>query len=93
MNISLSRNEASSLSLICVLCCGIVANSFQGDGEPLVVSLALSGIAFASTYSLIRWLGATFMAVGLKGRDMSKLKKIDMYVGMRLQYSRYRSVD
>ena len=78
MNTSLSRTEASSLSIVCVVSCGIIANSFQGDGEPLVVSLALSGIAFASTYSLIRWLGGAFVKAGLKGRDMSKLKKTDM---------------
>lgn len=78
MSTSLSRAETSSLGLVCVVCCGIIANSFQGDGEPLVVSLALSGIAFASTYSLIRWLGGAFIKAGLKGRDMSKLKKADM---------------
>lgn len=80
MSYSLSRIEASSLGLIFVICCGIIANSFQGEGEPLIVSLALSGIAFASTYSLIRWLGGAFIKAGLKGKDMSKLKKIEMYV-------------
>jgi UDP-N-acetylglucosamine--dolichyl-phosphate N-acetylglucosaminephosphotransferase len=81
MNASLSRREASSLSTIALICLGIIANSFHGDGEPLIVSGALSGIAFASTYSLIRWLGISFIRVGLKGRDMAKLKKVEMYVG------------
>lgn len=80
MTTSLSRTEASSLSVLCVACFGIVANSFHGDGEPLVVSFAFSGIAFAFTYSLIRWLGNAFMKAGLRGRDMSKLKKAEMYV-------------
>ena len=80
MNISLSRFEASSLSVVFVACLGIVANSFHGDGEPLIVSLALSGIAFCSAFSLVRWLGDAFMKAGFKGRDMSKLKKVEMYV-------------
>lgn len=80
MNTSLSRIEASSLSLLSVACCSVVANSFHGEGEPMIVSLAFSGIAFAFTYSLIRWLGNAFMKAGLKGRDMSKLKKVEMYV-------------
>lgn len=80
MNSSLSRGEASSLTTLSLICLGILANSFHGDGEPLIVSGALSGIAFASTYSLIRWLGSSFIKVGLKGRDMSKLKKVEMYI-------------
>lgn len=80
MNTSLNRGEVSSLTTLSLVCLGILANSFHGDGEPLIVSGALSGIAFASTYSLIRWLGNSFIKVGLKGRDMSKLKKVDMYI-------------
>lgn len=80
MATSLSGTEASSLSLLSVACFGIVANSFHGDGEPLVVSFAFSGIAFAFTYCLIRWLGDAFMKAGLKGRDMLKPKKVEMYV-------------
>jgi UDP-N-acetylglucosamine--dolichyl-phosphate N-acetylglucosaminephosphotransferase len=56
-------------------CFGIIANTFHGDGEPLIASLAFSGIAFAASYSMIRWLGPTFMKSGLKGKDMSKLHK------------------
>ncbi|KAK6579811.1 hypothetical protein PZA11_007519 [Diplocarpon coronariae] len=54
---------------------GIIANTFRGDGEPLVASLACSGIAFAASYAMIRWLGPTFIKAGLKGRDMSKVQK------------------
>ena len=75
----LSSTEALSLSALSLACVGVVANTFQGDGEPVIASLAFSGIAFASSYSMIRWLGPVFMDAGLKGRDMSKLKKPEMY--------------
>lgn len=77
---SLTAKEVSYLSLLIVTCCGIVAHSLRGDVEPVLVSVAFSGIAFAFTYSLIRWLGKAFMKAGLKGRDMSKLRKEEMYV-------------
>lgn len=79
---SLSAKEVSFLSLLTVACCGIAAHSFRGDGEPVLISIALSGIAFAFTYSLIRWLGNAFMKAGLKGRDMLKLRKEEMYVNL-----------
>ena len=75
---TLSRIETYSLCSLAFACLAIVGNTFQGDGEPLVASLALSGIAFTMTYSLIRWLGNIFMAAGLKGKDMSKYRKIEM---------------
>ena len=75
---SLSRTETLALLLLAGGCVGITANSFQGDGEPLIVSLAFSGIAFALTFCLIRWLGQAFMRVGLKGRDMAKTKTAEM---------------
>lgn len=77
---SLTAKEVFYLSLVTVTCCGIVAHSLRGDVEPVLVSVAFSGIAFAFTYSLIRWLGQAFMKAGLKGRDMSKLRKEEMYV-------------
>ena len=77
---SLSSTEALSLSALSLACLGVIANTFQGDGEPLIASLAFSGIAFASTFSMIRWLGPVFLKAGLKGRDMSKLRKIEMYL-------------
>jgi len=69
---ALSRTESTSLLTLAVACVGVLANTFQGDGEPLVASLALSGLAFAATFALIRWLGPTFIRSGLKGVDMSK---------------------
>ena len=80
MSTSLTRAEAVCLSAITITCIGTIANTFQGDGEPLATSLAFSGIAFSFTFSLIRWLGDIFMAAGLKGKDMSKLRNVEMYV-------------
>lgn len=74
----LSTSEQLSLLTLSGACLGIIAHTFQGDGEPLIASLAFSGIAFAATYALVRWLGDVFMAIGLKGKDMSKAKKIEM---------------
>ncbi|ODH51501.1 hypothetical protein GX48_02369 [Paracoccidioides brasiliensis] len=78
MKDALTRNETWSLLALVVACLGVLANTFQGDGEPLVASLALSGIAFAATYSLIRWLGGVFIKAGLKGKDMSKLRQVEI---------------
>ena len=69
---TLSRVEAWSLVALLGACFSIIANTFQGDGEPLIAALAFSGLAFASTYALTRWLGPKFISIGLKGRDMSK---------------------
>ncbi|KAJ5052002.1 uncharacterized protein L3040_001762 [Drepanopeziza brunnea f. sp. 'multigermtubi'] len=71
----LSFTETLSLLSLSLACVGIIANTFRGDGEPLIASLAFSGIAFAASYSMIRWLGPTFMKAGLKGKDMSKVHK------------------
>ncbi|EKG17210.1 hypothetical protein MPH_05588 [Macrophomina phaseolina MS6] len=75
---TLSRGESLALLSLLAACIGILANTFQGDGEPLIASLAFSGIAFASCYALIRWLGAAFMRAGFKGRDLSKLKNVEI---------------
>jgi UDP-N-acetylglucosamine--dolichyl-phosphate N-acetylglucosaminephosphotransferase len=72
---ALSFTEKLSLSSLSLACLGIIANTFQGDGEPLIASLALSGVAFSASYAMIRWLGPTFMKAGLKGKDMSKVHK------------------
>lgn len=80
MDTALSATEATSLGLLSVVCLSIIVNTFHDEGEPIRASLALSGIAFAFTYSLIRWLGNAFIKAGLKGRDMSKLGKSEMYV-------------
>jgi UDP-N-acetylglucosamine--dolichyl-phosphate N-acetylglucosaminephosphotransferase len=71
----LSRAETLSLFALAAACVGILINNFQADGEPLIASLALSGIAFSATYSMIRWLGPAFMKAGLRGVDMSKHHK------------------
>ncbi|WEW59541.1 tunicamycin resistance protein [Emydomyces testavorans] len=75
MNPTLTRTETWTLLTVVVACVGIIVNTFQGDGEPLIASLALSGISFASAFGLIRWLGPVFMKAGLKGKDMSKVKQ------------------
>lgn len=75
---ALSRAETLSLATLSAACAAILANTFQGDGEPLIASLALSGIAFSLTYSMIRWLGPVFMKAGLKGVDMSKHHKKEL---------------
>ena len=80
MSATLSKQETWSLLGLFVACIAVIANTFQGDGEPLIASLAFSGIAFASSYSMIRWLGPVFMKAGLKGKDMSKVRKVEMYV-------------
>lgn len=81
MTTNLSGVESWSLLTISAACVGIIVNTFHGDGEPLIASLAFSGLAFALTFSLIRWLGDVFMKANLKGRDMSKLRNIEMYIG------------
>ena len=79
MTAALSSSEAWSLLALSSTCLGIFANTFQGDGAPLIVSLAFSGLAYSVTYALIRWLGPTFIGAGLKGKDMSKTIKKEMY--------------
>jgi UDP-N-acetylglucosamine--dolichyl-phosphate N-acetylglucosaminephosphotransferase len=71
----LSLTETLSLLGLSSACFAIIANTFHGDGEPLIASVAFSGIAFAASYAMIRWLGPTFMKAGLKGKDMSKVHK------------------
>jgi len=72
---ALSTTETLSLISLSFACIGIIANTFHDDGEPLIASLALSGIAFSATYAMVRWLGPTFMKAGLKGTDMNKKDK------------------
>jgi UDP-N-acetylglucosamine--dolichyl-phosphate N-acetylglucosaminephosphotransferase len=75
---SLSRTETLSLLSLGLACTGVIANTFQGDGEPLIASIAFSGIAFSATYAMIRWLSAAFIKANLKGTDMSKKRKVVM---------------
>ena len=77
---SLSSQETWRLLVLVGACVGIITNSFQGDdGAPLLASVAFSGIAFAIAFSLIRWLGPVFMKAGLKGKDMAKPSRPEMY--------------
>ncbi len=88
MTSALTGAEAWSLLALSAACVGIIVNTFHGEGEPLIASLAFSGIAFAFAFSLIRWLGETFMRANLKGRDMSKLKKTEMYEKLNKIYTK-----
>lgn len=71
----LTREETICLLTVSGACVAILANTFQGEGAPLVASLALSGGAFSATFAMIRWLGPKFIKAGLKGVDMSKHSK------------------
>ena len=76
----LARHEQYSLLAIFGAGAAIIANSFNGDGNPIAVSVAYSGIGFSIAYCLIRWLGGVFISAGFKGKDMSKSRKVEMYV-------------
>ncbi|KIW05880.1 uncharacterized protein PV09_03076 [Verruconis gallopava] len=78
MTSELTREERHSLLAIFGAGVAIVSNSFNGDGNPIVASLAYSGIGFSITYCLIRWLGPAFMKAGFKGKDMSKARKVEI---------------
>jgi len=80
MGEDLGKTETLSLLSLFAACVGVIANTFQGDGEPLIASLAFSGLAFCFTFCLIRWLGSTFMKAGLKGKDFSKKHAVEMCV-------------
>ncbi|KAL4761982.1 UDP-N-acetylglucosamine--dolichyl-phosphate N-acetylglucosaminephosphotransferase [Aspergillus foveolatus] len=69
---SLSPRETWSLLVLAGACLGVLVNTFEGEGAPLVSSIAFSGIAFAVTFSMIRWLGPVFIRAGLSGKDMAK---------------------
>jgi UDP-N-acetylglucosamine--dolichyl-phosphate N-acetylglucosaminephosphotransferase len=69
---ALTATEVYSLSTLTALCLAILINAWKSDGEPLFSSLAISGLAFAFSYTLVLWTGDVFMKRGYKGRDMSK---------------------
>lgn len=68
----LTRSETLTLLSLSASSLAVLLNTFQGDGEPLAASLALSVLAFSVSYALITWLGPRFIAAGFSGRDMSK---------------------
>ncbi|KAK2616438.1 tunicamycin resistance protein [Conoideocrella luteorostrata] len=78
LSTSLSRSETTTLLLLSGASLSVLANTFQGDGEPLIASLALSVLAFSLCYAMIRWLGPTFMRAGFRGRDLSKTTHIEI---------------
>ena len=61
-------------------CIGLIYTVFEGDREPVLASLGFSGIAFSATFCGIVWLGDAFKRVGLKGKDVSKKNKPELYV-------------
>jgi len=73
MSSSLTHAERWSLLLVAGASLAVIANTFQGDGAPLVASVAFSTLAFSMTYAFVRWSGPSFVKAGLKGKDMSKL--------------------
>ena len=89
MSTTLSHTEVYSLLALTLACFGILVNTFHGDGEPLVASIAFSGLAFSFCYALVRWLGNAFMQRGFKGRDLCKIKKTEMYVNLQCFYFNY----
>lgn len=80
MSTTLSSTESWSLLFLVLACLAMLLQTLHGDGAPLVASIAFSGLAYAMTYAMITWLGPTFVRAGLKGKDMSKIKKIEMCV-------------
>lgn len=74
----LSSSEGYSLTVLSAICLAILANAWRSDGEPLFASLAISGIAFAFAYALVRWTGDIFIKRGYRGRDMSKKHATEM---------------
>lgn len=77
-NTSLTRSETLLLLTLSFASVAVLANTFQGDGEPLIASLSLSLLAFCLCYAMIRWLGPTFMRAGFVGRDLSKAYKSEI---------------
>ena len=86
---TLSRTETWRLLLLVGCCFGILVNTFQGDGAPLIASMAFGGITFAVTFSMIRWLVPVFMKAGLKGKDMGKPRRPEMCVLLQFHDSGY----
>ena len=75
---SLTRNETLTLLTLSGASLAVLANTFRGEGEPLIASLALSLLAFSLSYAMIRWLGPTFMRAGFRGRDLCKTNRVEI---------------
>jgi UDP-N-acetylglucosamine--dolichyl-phosphate N-acetylglucosaminephosphotransferase len=75
---ALTRSETLSLLAVAAASVAVLANTFHGDGEPLIASIALSCAASALAFAMVRWLGPTFMAAGFRGRDMGKTSRPEL---------------
>ncbi|KAG5942190.1 hypothetical protein E4U53_007287 [Claviceps sorghi] len=75
---ALSDREATTLLLLSGAALAVLANTFRGDGAPLVASLALSVAASCLCYAMIRWLGPAFMRAGFRGRDLGKTTRVEI---------------
>lgn len=75
---ALTTTETISLAAVSWASITVLANTFRGEGEPLIASIAFSALGFAASYALIRWLGDAFMRRGFKGKDLCKVKKNEM---------------
>ena len=78
MAATLNGTERWSLLSVVGASLAVLANTFRGDGAPLVASLAFSMLAFSMTYAFVRWSGPAFVKAGLKGKDMSKIPVNEM---------------
>jgi len=78
MSDTLNHTERWSLLVVTGASLAVIANTFGGDGAPLVASLAFSTLAFSMTYAFVRWSGPAFVKAGLKGKDMSKVAPKEM---------------
>ena len=74
----LSKTETYSLSILAVACSAVLINAWRSDGEPLFAAMAISGLAYAFSYAVVRWTGEVFVKRGYKGRDMSKKNATEM---------------
>lgn len=74
----LSSAETYSLAGLSLACIAVLINAWKSDGEPLYASLAISGLAYAFSYCVIRWTGEVFLRRGYKGKDMSKKNPTEM---------------
>ncbi|CAK7270838.1 tunicamycin resistance protein [Sporothrix epigloea] len=73
---ALTSAETYGLLALAVACGTVLGNTVRrDDGAPLTASLALSGIAFAASYAMIRWLSPTFVRAGIKGVDLNKVQR------------------
>ncbi|KAG9925343.1 UDP-GlcNAc-1-phosphate transferase, partial [Aureobasidium melanogenum] len=78
MSGQLSNTETWSLLACSAASLGVLSNTWSSDGAPVFASIALSGLAFSSSYAIIRWTGDAFIRVGRKGKDMSKKQPIEL---------------